>query len=89
MNIFWLFRSNLKNMEYYHRYDNLEDFEENCHDFYMLLPIWLLRNGFMDTAVVWRLSKIPINDIDFVVDGKQIGRASCRKECRSRWSPYH
>ena len=21
--------------------------------------------------------------------GKQIGRASCRKECRSRWSPYH
>ena len=19
----------------------------------------------------------------------QIGRASCRKECRSRWSPYH
>src|SRR3989441_13335912 len=20
---------------------------------------------------------------------KQIGRASCRKECRSRWSPYH
>src|SRR2546427_6511785 len=20
---------------------------------------------------------------------RQIGRASCRKECRSRWSPYH
>ena len=20
---------------------------------------------------------------------EQIGRASCRKECRSRWSPYH
>jgi len=19
----------------------------------------------------------------------KIGRASCRKECRSRWSPYH
>ena len=19
----------------------------------------------------------------------EIGRASCRKECRSRWSPYH
>jgi len=70
MNIFWLFRSNLKSMEYYHRYDNLQDFEENCHDFYMLLPIWLLRNGFMDTAVVWRLSKIPINNIEFVVDGK-------------------
>ena len=22
-------------------------------------------------------------------DLNQIGRASCRKECRSRWSPYH
>ena len=21
--------------------------------------------------------------------GLKIGRASCRKECRSRWSPYH
>ena len=21
--------------------------------------------------------------------GIEIGRASCRKECRSRWSPYH
>src|SRR5579859_8219720 len=21
--------------------------------------------------------------------GNEIGRASCRKECRSRWSPYH
>ena len=21
--------------------------------------------------------------------GSKIGRASCRKECRSRWSPYH
>src|SRR5476649_2432102 len=21
--------------------------------------------------------------------GGKIGRASCRKECRSRWSPYH
>ena len=28
-----------------------------------------------------------------LIDGQllieQIGRASCRKECRSRWSPYH
>src|SRR5574337_792710 len=22
-------------------------------------------------------------------DVEEIGRASCRKECRSRWSPYH
>ena len=24
-----------------------------------------------------------------VLPGVKIGRASCRKECRSRWSPYH
>src|SRR5258708_37603170 len=23
------------------------------------------------------------------IAANQIGRASCRKECRSRWSPYH
>ena len=70
MKIFWLFRSNIKHLEYYHQYDNLQDFEENCHDYYMLLPIWLLRNDFMDTVVVWRLSKNPIKEINFSVDGK-------------------
>ena len=25
----------------------------------------------------------------FIVMDEKIGRASCRKECRSRWSPYH
>ena len=25
----------------------------------------------------------------FLVISAEIGRASCRKECRSRWSPYH
>src|SRR2546422_10255898 len=25
----------------------------------------------------------------FEKQGLEIGRASCRKECRSRWSPYH
>ena len=24
-----------------------------------------------------------------IVRPQEIGRASCRKECRSRWSPYH
>ena len=23
------------------------------------------------------------------VEADQIGRASCREKCRSRWSPYH
>ncbi len=70
MRIFWLFRSNIKNFEYYHKYETVEEFEKNCHDFYMLFPIWLLRKGYVDTVVVWRLSKISVNDVDFVVDGK-------------------
>ena len=70
MRVFWLFRSNLKNFEYYHRFSTLEEFEKNCHDYYMLLPIWLLRNDYVDAVVVWRLSDIPIPDIEFVVDGK-------------------
>lgn len=70
MRIFWLFRSNIKNFEYYHKYETLEEFEKNCHDFYMLFPIWLLRKGYVDTVVVWRLSKIQVKDIDFIVDGK-------------------
>ena len=28
----------------------------------------------------------PFDQVRLVI---QIGRASCRKECRSRWSPYH
>src|SRR6266581_5823060 len=50
------------------------------------LPICSLHTGFGyevrviefdDRAVVWE------------APGYQIGRASCGKECRSRWSPYH
>jgi glycosyltransferase involved in cell wall biosynthesis len=70
MKIFWLFRSNLKHLEYYHQYETLEDFEKNCHDFYMLFPIWLLRNNYFDTVVIWRLSKKPIREINFNVNGK-------------------
>ena len=34
--------------------------------------------------------KNPVVYIDGNHDNKfEIGRASCRKECRSRWSPYH
>lgn len=70
MRIFWLFRSNIKNLEYYHYIENLETFENVCHDFYMLFPIWLLRNNFFDSVVVWRLSKKPPKEINFNVDEK-------------------
>src|SRR3712207_9547307 len=32
---------------------------------------------------------IPATATDPEVIEKEIGRASCGKECRSRWSPYH
>ncbi len=70
MKIFWEFRSNLKNLEYYHEYKELETFEKNCHDFYMLFPLWLLRSGGYDRVVIWRLSDTPKENIIFYVDGK-------------------
>jgi len=70
MKIFWLFRSNIKHLEYYHKYDNLDDFEMNCHDFYMLFPIWLLKENHFDAVVIWRLSNNPPKEITFIVDGK-------------------
>jgi len=70
MNNFWLFRSNIKNLEYYHKYKDLQEFLKNCHDYYMLLPMWLLKNDYMDEAIVWRLSDKQLPEINFDIDGK-------------------
>ena len=35
------------------------------------------------------LSNITLVEGGIVSANEQIGRASCREECRSRWSPYH
>ena len=32
---------------------------------------------------------LKIGSVDGLDALAEIGRASCRKECRSRWSPYH
>jgi len=71
MKTFWLFRSNLKPLESYHQYRNVETFEKNCYDFYMLYPLWLLRSGAFDQVIVWRLTDTPKEDINFLVDGKR------------------
>lgn len=71
MRSFWLFRSDLIDLEYYHQYKDLQTFEKNCHDYYMLLPLWLLRNNFFDEVIVWRLTKKPIDDIIFDINGKK------------------
>jgi len=70
MKNFWLFRSNLKILEYYHQYTDLEEFVKNCHDYYMLLGIWLLKKEHMDSFTVWRLTDKPKDDIEFIVNGR-------------------
>ncbi len=55
MKTFWLFRSNLCQYEYYHSIDNLEQFKKECHDFYLLMGIWMLENTELEEFVVWRL----------------------------------
>lgn len=70
MRNFWLFRSNLKSIEYYHEYKNLKEFVENCHDYYMLFPLWLMKNGYIDNTIIWRLTDIPKDDIVFKIGEK-------------------
>lgn len=71
MRRFWLFRSDLIPLEYYHKYTRLEDFENNCHDYYLLLPLWLLKNDYFDEVTIWRLTKKPKAPIVFDVNGKK------------------
>jgi len=65
MKSFWLFRSNLLHNEYYHKYKDLETFEKNCHDFYLLLPLQLLKDNYFNEVIIWRLTKRPQEDIIF------------------------
>jgi Glycosyl transferases group 1 len=71
MKSFWLFRSNIRALEYYHEFKDLETFETKCHDYYMLFPIWLLRNNYFDEVVIWRLGDYVRDDIIFNVNGKK------------------
>lgn len=66
----WFFRSNLKNLEYYHAYKDLNTFENNCHDFYLLQLIWLLRHNYFDSIIVWRIGTH--KDIVFNINNGQL-----------------
>ena len=47
-------------------------------------------NGVGKSTLIHCINKILTPTSGTVMlDGKEIGRASCGKECRSRWSPYH
>ena len=71
MRSFWLFRSDIKNLEYYHEFKDLQIFKKKCHDYYLLLPLWLLENDYFDEVVIWRLTKPDRPDIVFDINGKK------------------
>lgn len=68
---FYLFRSNIEELEYYHQYKNLDVFERCCHDFYMLFPIELLRKTDIDEVIIFRLSKNNLDSYEFIISGKK------------------
>ncbi len=68
MRNFWLFRSDIKSLEYYHQYKDLETFEKNCHDFYLLQCLYFLKKGYFDGVTIWRLSNNPPPPIVFIVN---------------------
>lgn len=71
MKSFWLFRSNIRHLEYYHEYKDLQTFKNKCHDYYLLLPLWLLENDYFDEVIIWRLSDTVKPDIVFNINGKK------------------
>lgn len=73
MRTFYLFRTNLRNLEYYHSITDLDEFKKKCHDFYLLHGIWFLENNIFDRVIVWRLKPKDIEKcmIVFNVNGKE------------------
>lgn len=71
MKRFYLFRTNLINLEYYHEFKDLETFKKKCHDFYLLMGLNFLENNIFDEVVIWRLSNKKIDDIIFSINGKK------------------
>lgn len=71
MKTLWIFRSNLRILESYHNYKNLQEFKEKCHDFYLLQGIFFLENDYFDEVVIWRLNpEKKQEDITFSINGK-------------------
>jgi len=72
MKSLWVFRSNIRDLEYYHRYRFLQEFKEKSHDFYLLQGIFYLEHEVVDEVVIWRLQpKKKVKDIVFNIRGKE------------------
>lgn len=55
MKRFWLFRSDIRKLEYYHEYKDFETFEKKCHDFYLMMGVEFLKMNEFDEVTIWRL----------------------------------
>ena len=71
MRRFYLFRTNLTNLESYHSITDLETFKKECWDFYLLMCLNFLENNYFDEVIVWRMCKNSKPDIVFEVNGKK------------------
>lgn len=67
--VLWIFRTNLRPLEYYHKFKEINEFKTYCHDFYLLMGLWYIENDFFDEVIVWRLKPKDqdISDITFKV----------------------
>jgi hypothetical protein len=67
----YIFRTDLKILESYHSIINLDEFKNNCWDFYLIQCIWFLENNEFDECVIWRLFNSKKDDIIFTINGKK------------------
>lgn len=72
MKNFFLFRTNLTNLESYHQYKNIDDFKNNLWDFYIWICIWLLENTECEQSTVFRLTKNKSYSIKFKLPNNKI-----------------
>lgn len=65
-----MFRTDLTNLEYYHEFKDLETFEKKCHDFYLLMPLFFIKNNNFDEVIIWRIYPEKKDDIIFNIGEK-------------------
>jgi len=75
MKTIFMFRSNLRILEDYHKASctDIEEFKNACHDFWILQLIEFLEQDLFDEAVVWRLSpkeSFMSSGFSFIVNNK-------------------
>jgi len=67
-----LWRSDIRHLEYYHQYRDSKTFEEQCHDFYLMMGVEFLKMGKFDEVTIWRLHpKMKHPDYTLTFNGRE------------------